>query len=547
MPPRTVVVLLVVALWVAALPACRSHGSATAAEGNAFAAADRRLDRTHEIAVRAHRYLDLWLARIDPETGLLPRESADEMPARWRPADNAADNYPYLVLAAAMFDDELLAGPMEQLLREEVERTTRLDGLVDEYSIAEQSFVFPDIDVNRLLYNTAEYTKDGLTPVTDLLGTSPWSDRLVALTDSIWRHAEFPARSGLLPSENLEVHGELLQVACRLYWRTGDPRYLEYASRIGDHYLLDEHLTRARDELPLRDHGNELIGGLSELYFAVRHADSVRYDQYRRPLHELLDDIAAYGRNDAGLIYDWMGTPAGDPSDHARALSDNWGYVLNAFFTAYLVDGTERYRQVVVDALEGLATTRGYDWEPPRPHDGLADTIEGAIMLDSYVPRGGTNEWISDQIDRMWAIEDERLIAGTDYLHGNVTRTSLMYLLMLTEGARVRPWSPDVAVGAVARRDRLFVAVEADRSWEGTLILDGERHSTIWGLPGNYPRINAFPEWYVVDPDASYRVRYVESNRIERHTGRELLDGIAITADDERLHVEVAPTRRSDS
>lgn len=530
--------MLALALTLVPLAACERDQPTRA--DRSFAKADERVDRAREAAERARRYLDLWLDRIDPATGLFPREDPAR-PPRWRPADNAADNYPFMVLATALFDHEALDGTIDQVLADETARTTRFNGLVDEYSIARQSFVFPEIDLDRLLFNSAEYAKDGLLPVTDLLDDSPWSDRLVELTDSIWRTANVETRFGLVPTHSVEVHGELLQVNCRLYWRTGDPRYLELATRIGDHYLLDQHPTRVRDHLQLRDHGNEIVGGLSELYFTVSFVDPVRQEQYRRPFHDLLDDIAEHGRNDDGLLYDWMGTPAGDPGEHAVQLSDNWGYVLNAFHTAYLVDGTRRHEDVVLEALEGVQRLEDYDWEPPRPHDGLADTIESAIMLQSFLDVSGVELWVDDQMDRMWEIEDEQLLSSIDYLHGNVVRTSLMYLFLLTQGTRLDPWPAGVDLAAVTSGESLFVTVEAERAWEGTLVLDGPRHSTIWGLPRNYPRLNAFPEWFVVDPDATYRLTSAASGTVGRRTGGELLTGVPIAIEGGRLHLEITP------
>jgi hypothetical protein len=536
----------VLVLTLALVPIVACERDTPIPKDRAFAEADRNVDRTREVAARARRYLELWLSRIDTEVGLFPRRDAEVEAPLWRPADNAADNYPYLVLTAAIFEEGLVSGQLEQLLWDETARTTRFDGLVDEYSIETRSFAFPDVDLHRILYNSAEYTKDGLVPVTDLLGTSPWSDRLVSLTDSIWRHANVSTRFGPVPTDSMEVHGELLQVACRLYWRTGDARYLDLATRIGDHYLFDRHPTRVPTSLVLDDHGNEIIAGLSELYLTVSHADPARHERYRRPLELLLDDIAEHGRDENGLLYLRIGTPAGDPASHDPALSDTWGYVFNAFFTAYLVDGTSRYREVVLEGLEGLQNLGDYEWEPRSPHDGLADAIEGAIMLHSHIAAPGVERWVAVQVGRMWEAEDQHLVAGTDYLHGNVTRTSLMYLLMLTQGVRARPWSPGVGLGAVTRDGSLFLTVESDRAWRGTLVFDGARHSTVWGLPQNYPRINAFPEWFVVDPDATYRLSYVETDAVEHRSGRELLAGIPVALDGGgRLHLEItqAPER----
>jgi hypothetical protein len=43
---------------------------------------------------------------------------------------------------------------------------------------------------------------------------------------------------GNLPTKNFEVNGNLLQACSRLYWFTGERKYLDWAVRIGDYFLL---------------------------------------------------------------------------------------------------------------------------------------------------------------------------------------------------------------------------------------------------------------------------------------------------------------------
>jgi hypothetical protein len=69
------------------------------------------------------------------------------------------------------------------------------------------------------------------------------------------------------------VNGDLLQVYSRLYWFTGDRKYLEQAARRGDFFLLgNQHPTRDSNSLTVGDHSCVVINGLSEIYLTVFHA-----------------------------------------------------------------------------------------------------------------------------------------------------------------------------------------------------------------------------------------------------------------------------------
>ncbi|MCB1128099.1 MAG: hypothetical protein KDM81_16520, partial [Verrucomicrobiae bacterium] len=100
--------------------------------------------------------------------------------------------------------------------------------------------------------------------------------------DDIWKHAAVDTPFGKIPTLNFEVNGDLLQGCSRLYWFTGDPKYLDWAIRLGDYYLLgDHHPTRDLDDLRLSDHGCEVVNGLSELYVAVSHVRPAKKAAYR--------------------------------------------------------------------------------------------------------------------------------------------------------------------------------------------------------------------------------------------------------------------------
>ena len=99
------------------------------------------------------------------------------------------------------------------------------------------------------------------------------TERMTGIIDDIWKYAPIETPYGNIPTHNFEVCGDMLQASARLYWFTGDRKYLDCAIRLGDYFLLGtNHPTRDMKQLRLSDHGCEVINGLSELYVAVSHA-----------------------------------------------------------------------------------------------------------------------------------------------------------------------------------------------------------------------------------------------------------------------------------
>ena len=125
-----------------------------------------------------------------------------------------------------------------------------------------------------------------------------------------------------------------------MYWMTGEKKYLEWALRLGDYYLLgDHHPTRDIDYLKLRDHGCEIVSGLCELYATVSFAMPEKKQEYEKPIHEMLDRILEVGRNEHGLFYNAINPKTGDIID--EGIADTWGYTFNGFYTIYLIDKVE--------------------------------------------------------------------------------------------------------------------------------------------------------------------------------------------------------------
>lgn len=478
----------------------------------------------NEAFSRSRRFVDGWLAHADPASGLIPR-NLKESRDFWNGRDSAADNYSFMVLTAAMTDRPLLNGRMLEMLRAEARLTARKDRLVDDYSFSRKSWRRERFDLDATIFDSAEYVKDGLLPITEWLGPSPWSERMTGIVDDIWKNAAVETPSGPLPTRNFEVNGDLLQACSRLFWFTGERKYLEWAARIGDYYLLgNHHPTRDSDSLVLNDHACEMVNGLSELYFAASRAWPEKREAWRAPLHEMFDRILATAIDEHGMIHQEINPRAGTVRN--RALTDNWGYNFDGFYTVWLVDGTAAYRDAVRRALSNLRDhCTGHVWQGGSA-DGYADSIEGAITLLNREPVDSGFEWVDSEIRTMWAKQRADGVIEGWHGDGNFARTSLMYALWKTQGVTIEPWRADVRFGAARRNGRLVVHLEADRPWTGRLVFDRPRHREILRLPVDYPRINQFPEWFTVERDRQYAVTAGTRGPARTVSGRELATGL---------------------
>lgn len=503
-----------------------------------FRQAEQNSRQAAEAFFRAHAQLEGWLAHADPKSGLIPRNLRESR--YWNGRDAGADNYAFMVLTAAMTDRPLLESRLLDMLRTEERVTARIDRLPDDFDFATQAWRRPTADLDATIFDGAEYVKDGLLYVTEWLGESPWSRRAVAIVDDIWKNARIETPFGLLATRNFEVNGDLLQVCPRLFAFTGDRKYLEWAIRLGDYYLLGtNHPTRDLPQLALRDHACEVFNGLSELYVAVAGAAPEKRQAYAAPLHELYDRLLAIGRNEHGLFYSQVNTRTGAQQG---PLTDNWGYNLDGVYTAFLLDGTPAYRDAVRTALGNLQPHyTGQIWEGGSA-DGYADAIEGALTLLNREPVAAAADWIDSEIRTMWAKQQPDGVIEGWHGDGNFSRTSLMYALWKTQGCRVEPWRADVRVGAMREGDTLYVNIAADQAWSGRLRFDTPRHREIMKLPLDYPRINQFPEWFTVPREGSYRVH--QDGGAAPRTAAQLRDGLALEIPaGSQVQLIIAPNR----
>lgn len=521
---------------VVSLASCQSRVRITEEHNRAFENASKNAVLANEGFIRCDKYMNAWLSFADPESKLTPRNLGQDFDI-WNASDCAADNFPFLVLTSFFTDREKYEGVMPEMLQNEIRLTSRVGSLPDTYSFSRRGFLYDSVSMPRIVFGTAEYIKDGLLPITEWLGETPWSDRMLTMLEDLDKHIDvaggFGTAFGNAPTD--EVNGELLQVLSRVYWMTGDERYLDWAVMIGEHFLGEAYPLDSQ-YLRLRDHGCEIVSGLCELYVTLSFVDSAKKARFAERLFPMLDFILAHGRNEDGLFYNGINPVTREVVQ--PDLADTWGYTLNGFYSVWLVDSTERFREAVTTVFSNLHKYHGYNWENLGA-DGYADAIEGALNLLNRIPHERAIEWIDKEIQVMWSMQDSAhresaqrwknsgIIEGW-YGDGNFARTTIMYNLWKSQGTWLQPWRPDVLLGAVRAGDTLFVSIESKVQWNGTLFFDKPRHAVNLKLPVDWPRINQFPEWFTVSDDDHYVVIHVDANEPVRYSGKQLSTGIDV-------------------
>ena len=481
--------------------------------------------------------LHAWLAYADPRTLLLPDylpgvKRANAPMDLYTPHNSGADNYPYLVATAFFTDRGLYEGRLREMLRNEIRYTNAQDAIPGNLELKTQKLGPPS------LFGAAEYAKDGLIAITELLGRTPWFHRMTDMTASLMEHAPIESAFGRLPDTGAELNGDVLQTLARLAPMTGDRRFLEWAERIGDAYIREvlprNHdvpgytwdFTRHEgpDRMRLRDHGNETVVGLTLLHAIETDMGRERAASYRAPIARMLDRILASANPD-GMLYNEFRPSDGKPLNDR--LSDNWGYVYGAVYTHYMVTGETRYRDAVLRVLKNLPKYRGYDWENGS-QDGYADSIESALYLIAREPVPEAIDWIESETKTLIAFQKDDGTIERWYGDGNWSRTLLLYAMWKTQGTFVEGWRDGVELGAVRDGEKLFVSLEAPADFKGRLHFDYARHRRSINLAKNYVRLNEWPEWFTVDENTLYRVRDARG-REEVRLGSELIEGLPVT------------------
>ena len=468
---------------------------------------------------RSLNFVEGWKRNEDPQSGLIPRNHYN---AYWNAKDAAADNYPFMVLTTWFTDRDQFNGRMKRILAAETKLTSSVDSLPDTFDFKTQQIVGSDLQ--SIMFGASEYIKDGLLPLTEWLGHSEWSARMLTMLDDMWKHAPVETPYGKIVSTDIEVNGEMLQVLSRMYWMMGEDKYLEWATRLGDYYLLgDKHPKRNTKHLRLRDHGCEVVSGLCELYATLSVVDPAKKAAYKPHIHEMLDRILEVGRNEDGLFYDSINPVDGTViSEH---LADTWGYNMNAYYTVYFIDGVEAYREAPLKALSNLHKYKNHNWERGGA-DGNADSIESALNLYNRERVDGVPAWLDSEIQVMWAMQRADGVIAAIHPDGNFARTTIIYNLWKSQGACIHPWRSDVTLGAVEENGALYLSLSAADDWSGEIFFDTARHREVMHLPFDWPRINQFPEWFPVNPEAMYSLKNESLGSSELYEGIDLIGGV---------------------
>jgi len=334
---------------------------------------------------KVQRWLhEVALPKIDSETNLYISHTSGSgryPETLWNCDDAAADTYPFLFWAAYYTDYDQINGPILDVLEAEQKYGNYLDRIPTAVNHETLEQVIKSKD--DTIFAASEYVKDGLIAIIEVAGKdNPWFDRMRAIEDDIWKHADVDTPFGKIPTHNIEANGEQIQALVRLYTMTGETKYLTWAECLADYYLSDENFVPKR----LRDHGCEVIGGLGLLLGVESEHNPEKAQQYLERLKPMLDEILAKGTNADGMMYNTLEQNGGN-------LSDGWGYNYVTYLSYDQVVGMPVYQAQLEHTLRNLAKPvyTHYNWEGNHSIDGYADSIEGAIYLLNRLPVLGNN------------------------------------------------------------------------------------------------------------------------------------------------------------
>ena len=451
---------------------------------------------------KVQRWLhEVALKKIEPDTGLYHPDGNFNYQDAW------ADCYPFLVWAAWATDLDALNGPVRKALHAEIKHCPK------------DFFKHP-----KNAFGGSEYVKDGLVAIVEVTGKDEWFDRMKSIEDDIWSNPTIDTPYGKIPSTNIEVNGEQIQILTRMYTMTGDKKYLQWAQRLADHYLLPGNFVPTR----LRDHGCEIIGGLGLLLGVLSEHDPDTPGKarvYMPLMKKMMDTVIEKGTNEDGIMFNTIGRKG--------RLSDGWGYNYVTYLCYDMVAGKPVYREHMKRTLRSLSKPqyKNYPWEGSSI-DGFADSIEGGLYILNRLPVAEGMAWVDGEMARNVVRSNEPLASaklwGTMKLQSNGVRTTLIHALMHTRGLLARPWRQDLTLGASETKDGLVIVMKAEKDWSGKLIFDVPRHRTYMGFKRDWPRMNTLPEWSTVEATEKYVAEDITNGSRKTYTGKQLHEGLPV-------------------
>ncbi|MFO0653397.1 MAG: hypothetical protein U0326_44665, partial [Polyangiales bacterium] len=128
------------------------------------------------LLLHSRAWLTAELTHVDATSNLL-MDTLD-LSATWSTRDTGADIYPFFAWEAYLLDSAVFEGPVRAVLDAERARTVvpATGRLPYDFDTRTQMRVLRD--VNDPHFGAAEYAKDGLTPIVELVGRGPYADRM---------------------------------------------------------------------------------------------------------------------------------------------------------------------------------------------------------------------------------------------------------------------------------------------------------------------------------------------------------------------------------
>ncbi len=482
----------------------------TGLTGTVLMAEDAPLDRSAEIAgytiSKVQRWLhEVALKKIEPDTGLYHPDGKFIYRDAW------ADCYPFLVWAAWLTDLDALNGPVRGALHAEIKHCKK------------GYFTDP-----KNTFDGSEYVKDGLIAIIEVMGKGEWFDRMKVIQDEIWANPTIDTKYGKIPSKNIEVNGEQIQALVRMYTMTGKKKYLEYAERLADYYLMQGDFVPQK----LRDHGCEIIGGLGLLLGVESVHNPEKAKIYMPHIKKMLDTVLEKGINEDGIMFNYLDRKKARKGKRAKGLSDGWGYNYVAYLGYDMVAEEPIYKAHMEQVLRNLAKPayKNYQWEGSSI-DGFADSVEGGLYILNRLPVPEGLAWADREVAANIVHSDEPLettkLWGTMKLESNGVRTAIIHALMHTRGTIARPWRKDLKLGGVEIDNGIEIVLKADEPYKGKIVFDIPRYKEYMGFKKDWPRMNTMPEWFTVEKKSKYKVKGPDGSQ-KIISGKELSEGLKV-------------------
>jgi len=228
-----------------------------------------------------------------------------------------------------------------------------------------------------------------------------------------------------------------------------------------------------------------------------------------------------------------------EPGPHDDVVTrDGWGYDLVGFLDYDLALGSDRYREAVRRPLTNLLKPRyvKFNWDHPS-RDNVADSVEGGLYLLRQVPVPEAFLWADREIATMLVDHtDPDRLWGVHKLEANTVRTVLIHTMLHTRNTIARPWQQSLQLGAAPCGDGICVLLKSEQPYEGRLQFDVPRHRLTMGFEQDWPRMNAVPEWFTVEPDESHRYTVTDADTDSSQVvwGRRLSEGLPVRLEPKR-------------